>query len=91
MIIALAAVAAAATLILLWRAVREVPMGGYQLAVGAAALPAGLAFGFLWSWIGPPGAILAGAGIAGLAVVLLFVAVEGDRPTRGSWASDALR
>jgi MFS family permease len=57
-------------------------MGGYQLAVGAGALPASLAFGFLWSWIGPLGAFLAGAGIAGLAVVLLFIAVEGDQRTQ---------
>jgi MFS family permease len=54
-------------------------MGGYQLAVGAGALPASLAFGFLWSWIGPLGAFLTGAAIAALAVALLFIAVAADR------------
>ena len=52
-------------------------MGGYQLAVGVGALPASLGFGFLWSWIGPEGAFLIGAGIAALAVALLFALVPG--------------
>lgn len=66
-------------------------MGGYQLAVGAGALPASLAFGILWSSIGPPGAFLTGAGIAALAVVLLFIAVAGERTAGGSEPRDAVR
>ena len=31
-------------------------MGGYQLAIGLGALPASLAFGLLWQWVGPEGA-----------------------------------
>lgn len=50
-------------------------MGGLQLAVGVGALPASLAFGFLWQWIGPAGAFLTGAAVASLAVVLLFTLV----------------
>ncbi len=54
-------------------------MGGYQLATGVGALPASLAFGLLWEWVGPAGAFLTGAGIAGLAVGLLFTLVPGRR------------
>ncbi len=50
-------------------------MGGYQLAAGVGALPASLGFGLLWQWAGPAGAFLTGAGIAGLAVVLLLTLV----------------
>ncbi|NIW37904.1 MAG: MFS transporter [Gemmatimonadetes bacterium] len=61
-------------------------MGGYQLAVGVGALPASLGFGFLWAWIGPEGAFLAGAAIATLALGLLFALL----PTQGgSDASDS--
>lgn len=54
-------------------------MGGYQLAVGVGALPASLAFGLLWQWVGPESAFLTGAGIAALAVVLLFALVPDGR------------
>jgi MFS family permease len=59
-------------------------MGGYQLAVGVGALPASLAFGLLWEWVGPAGAFLAGAGVAGLAVVLLYTLVPGNRGRRAA-------
>lgn len=52
-------------------------MGGYQLAVGLGALPASLVFGLLWEWIGPSAAFLTGAGVAGLALVLLLALVPG--------------
>lgn len=57
-------------------------MGGYQLAVGVGALPASLAFGLLWQWAGPAGAFLTGAGVAGLAVVLLYTLVPRSRGRR---------
>ena len=58
-------------------------MGGYQLAIGVGALPASLAFGLLWEWAGPAGAFLTGAGVAGLAVVLLYTLVpEGGQRSR---------
>ena len=58
-------------------------MGGYQLAIGVGALPASLAFGLLWEWAGPAGAFLTGAGVAALAVVLLYTLVpEGGQRSR---------
>ncbi len=59
-------------------------MGGYQLAVGIGALPASLVFGLLWEWIGPSGAFLAGAGVAGLALVLLLALVPGGPGARAA-------
>ncbi len=45
--------------------------GWYNLAIGVGALPASLLFGAIWGWAGPAAAFTFGAGLAGVAAVLL--------------------
>ncbi|MGA2266245.1 MAG: MFS transporter [Phycisphaerae bacterium] len=52
---------------------RGTAYGVYHGAIGFAALPASLIFGILWKFIGPVIAFGIGAGLAGLAAVLLVV------------------
>jgi MFS family permease len=47
--------------------------GWYNLAVGAGALPASLIFGGIWTWAGPAAAFIFGAGLAGVAALLLIL------------------
>lgn len=60
---------------------RGTAYGIYHSAVGLAALPASLVFGVLWEWpaVGPAGAFGIGAGLAGLAAILLLVLVSTTR------------
>jgi len=50
---------------------RGTAYGVFHAAVGLAALPASLVFGVLWVVIGPQTAFALGAGLAGLAAILL--------------------
>lgn len=52
---------------------RATAFGIYSAAIGIAALPASLLFGVFWEFIGPKVAFGIGAGLAGLATVLLAV------------------
>jgi MFS family permease len=45
--------------------------GWYNLAIGVGALPASLIFGAIWTWAGPAAAFMFGAGLAGVAAILL--------------------
>lgn len=45
--------------------------GWYNLAIGVGALPASLIFGAIWTWAGPATAFTFGAGLAGVAALLL--------------------
>ena len=54
--------------------------GLYHGAVGLAALPASLMFGVFWAVIGPKLAFAIGAGLAGLATVLLAVLLSTGQP-----------
>jgi MFS family permease len=45
--------------------------GWYNLAIGVGALPASLIFGAIWTWAGPAAAFTFGAGLAGIAALLL--------------------
>lgn len=54
-------------------ALRGRAFGFYNFVVGVSALPAGLAMGWLWRAFGPPVALATGAGVAGLAGLLLAV------------------
>jgi MFS family permease len=55
--------------------------GIYNGAIGIAALPGSLLFGVFWATIGPGWAFGIGAGLAGLAAVLLTALVAGTGPT----------
>jgi MFS family permease len=54
--------------------------GIYNGAIGIAALPGSLLFGVFWAMIGPGWAFGIGAGLAGLAAVLLTALVAGTGP-----------
>ncbi len=60
---------------------RGTAFGIYHSAVGVAAFPASLVFGVLWASpaVGPAGAFAIGAGLAGLAAVLLILLVSTTR------------
>jgi len=59
------------------RARRGTAFGWYNLAIGLAALPASLLFGFVWDRVGPPAAFTLGASLALLAAIVLgFVRVD---------------
>ncbi|MBI4539140.1 MAG: MFS transporter [Gemmatimonadetes bacterium] len=58
-------------------------MGGYHLAVGVAAFPASLGFGFLWERFGAPAAFCVGAAIALAATVFLLWLPEASTPAPG--------
>ncbi|WP_025412924.1 MFS transporter [Gemmatirosa kalamazoonensis] len=59
------------------RARRGTAFGWYNLAIGLAALPASLLFGFVWDRVGPPAAFTLGAFLALLAAIVLgFVRVD---------------
>jgi MFS family permease len=58
---------------------RGTAYGVYHGAVGLAALPASLLFGVFWAVIGPRIAFGIGAGLAGLAAVLLIVLLSAAR------------
>jgi MFS family permease len=45
--------------------------GWYNLAIGVGALPASLLFGAIWTWVSPAAAFTFGAGLAGIAALLL--------------------
>lgn len=66
---------------------RGIGYGTYSAAIGLISLPASLIAGLLWEGLGPwagfgPGApFLFGAGTAGLASILLLVAVPANAPT----------
>jgi MFS family permease len=45
--------------------------GWYNLAIGVGALPASMIFGAIWTWTGPAVAFSFGAGLAGVAALLL--------------------
>jgi MFS family permease len=47
--------------------------GWYNLAIGVGALPASLIFGVIWTWASPAAAFVFGAGLAGVAALLLFI------------------
>jgi len=51
---------------------RGTAFGGYHGAVGLTALPASLLFGLLWQALGVEAAFLSGAGLAGVAFLLLL-------------------
>ncbi|RJP79349.1 MAG: MFS transporter [Candidatus Zixiibacteriota bacterium] len=59
---------------------RGYAFGWFHLAVGIAALPASLIFGLIWTAFSPQAAFLTGAGLAGVAVILLTLLVH--RPAR---------
>ncbi len=50
--------------------------GAYHFVAGLAALPASLLFGLLWETVNPAAAFLMGAGLAGLAALLLPLALR---------------
>ena len=54
--------------------------GLYHGAVGIAALPASLLFGVFWAALGPKLAFGIGAGLAGLAAILLIVLLSTEKP-----------
>ncbi len=56
--------------------------GLYHGVTGLAALPASLLFGVFWAWLGPRVAFSIGAGLAGLAVVLLIALLAAPRVAR---------
>jgi len=58
---------------------RGTAYGFYHGAIGLAALPASLMFGVFWSVIGPRAAFGIGAGLAGLAALLLVVLLSTRR------------
>jgi len=55
--------------------------GVYHGAVGLAALPASLLFGVFWAFLGPQLAFSIGAGLAGLAALLLMILLSSRRRT----------
>ena len=59
---------------------RGTAYGFYHGAIGLAALPASLLFGVFWSAIGPRAAFSIGAGLAGLATLLIAFLVSAWRP-----------
>ena len=64
---------------------RGTAYGGYAAAIGLATLPASVLAGILWeglfAWqgFGPAAPFVFGAGMAGVAAVLLLVTVPGGR------------
>ena len=58
---------------------RGTAYGVYHGAIGLAALPASVVFGVLWKTVGPPAAFGFGAGLAGLAVILLACLLSSAR------------
>ena len=55
-----------------------------RAALYGGALPASLAFGFLWEWLGARGAFLTGATIAALALVLMLALIPADQEGAGA-------
>ena len=55
--------------------------GWFNFAVGIGALPASLAFGFIWQWAGPGSAFGFGAGTAALSAFLLLLLVKPEKVT----------
>lgn len=53
--------------------------GWYNFAIGIGALPASLLFGLIWQVIGPKAAFAFGAGLAGLAGLLLMLFINPGR------------
>jgi MFS family permease len=58
---------------------RGVAFGWYNLAIGLAALPASLIFGWIWDRSGAPSAFVFGASLALVAAVLMAVVAPGRR------------
>jgi MFS family permease len=58
-------------------AARGRAFGAFHFVLGLGALPASVIFGVLWEWQGPEAAFLLGAGLAGLAALVLLN-VKGD-------------
>lgn len=56
--------------------------GAYHLAVGLSALPASLAFGFIWERMGAHVAFSMGAALAAVAVILFAALVKETHPTK---------
>jgi MFS family permease len=56
--------------------------GWYNLAIGVGALPASLLFGAIWTWTGPAVAFSFGAGLAGVAALLLVMLPVGGAKVR---------
>jgi MFS family permease len=50
--------------------------GWYNFAIGIGALPASLFFGLIWQAVGPKAAFAFGAGLAGLAALLLMLFIK---------------
>ncbi|MCC6319594.1 MAG: MFS transporter [Gemmatimonadaceae bacterium] len=63
--------------------VRGIAFGWFHLAIGIAALPASLVFGWMWETWGSATAFSAGAACAGGAAVLLALVPRGVAPPRG--------
>ena len=61
---------------------RGTAYGWYNLAIGLGALPASLAFGFVWDRYGAATAFLMGATLALIAAVGLLAATAGDQQQR---------
>ena len=58
--------------------------GWYHCAIGIGALPASLLFGWLWQSFGVTAAFDLGAGLAGLAALLLWLLVPGVKRVEGA-------
>ena len=70
-------------------AARATAFGLYHGAIGMAALPASLLFGVFWQRLGPGRAFAIGAGLAGLAAVLLALQLRRPANTPGPAAPAA--
>jgi MFS family permease len=62
---------------------RGTAFGWYNMMLGIGAIPAGLAFGWIWSRFGAPSAWLWAAAIAALSALLLRQVVAPHLPDRG--------
>ncbi len=61
---------------------RATAFGVYHAAEGLAALPASVAFGFLWSWLGRAAAFGFGAALAAFAAILMAVLLSASKKTK---------
>ena len=70
---------------------RGVAFGWYNLAIGLAALPASLIFGWIWDRWGAESAFVFGATLALVAAVLMAIVAPGGRRTRAAvqWPTEA--
>ena len=59
---------------------RGAAFGWYNLAIGLAALPASLIFGWIWDRSGASSAFVFGATLALVAAVLMWIVAPGSRP-----------